>query len=243
MNRHIYHGRRGLTMIEMVFAMTILFLVGSFVMSMFVTGSRQMAMASQNQDLATVTRTKLTEIQSMPFANLNSLPTTPTALPAPHNDFRYSVSFSAFNGEDINTSKQVELTVTHPTFGSKVVRTVRTLLPPPNPGKDAFDKFGCAACHSIPSAGYPDAPGFIPLEPIGALNNGVTRPGPWEDYIAESISDPNAFDPFPAGGTTGLEDDAMLDFSVEGEATYDPNYGISAQELDDMAAWIATFQP
>ncbi len=235
--------RRGLTMVEMVFAMTLLFLVGSFVMSMFVTGSRQMAMASQNQDLASVTRTKLTEIQSMPFADLASLPTTPTALPAPYDQFSYSVSESSFNGESPAVSKQLELTVTHPTFGSKVVRTVRTLVPPPNPGKEAFDKFGCAACHSLPSAGYPDGPFMIPLDPIGDLNDTVTRPGPWQDYIAESVADPNAFDPFPAGGTTGLENDVMLDFSVEGEPSYDPNVGISAQELNDMAAWIATFQP
>lgn len=238
----IHQDNRGLSMAEMVFAMTLLFLVATFVMSMFIQGSRQMAQAAQNHDLASLTRTKLTEIRAMPFGDLDSLPGAPTGFPAPNDQFTYSVQFLDFNGEDQAVSRTVELTVSHPTYGSRVVRTVRSLVQPPDPGQVAWEKFGCATCHSIPSAGYPDDGYMIPLEPIGALNPGVTRPGPWDSYISESVQDPNAFDPFPAGGGV-FENDVMLDYNVEGDASYDPNTGVSSQELSDMAAWIATFQP
>ena len=122
-----------------------------------------------------------------------------------------------------------------------VTRFSRSYVRPLEPGQEAFNKFGCASCHSIPSAGYPEYDFFVPLDSIGGDPD---NPRPFEsdpdleieDYIRDSIIDPQEFLAYPVEDTLG----PMLEFSVEGhDPDFDESSGVSSSELDAMAEWLA----
>lgn len=225
-------------MVEMMFAMLILFMVGVFVMDMFVGGSRQMVKASKSEKLNSLLRTKVSEWRLMTYGAMDSTPQTGN-FPAPDNDYSYQVEFSDFPPFDQSEARRLTITVTHPETGRMVSRFVRTLIPPPHPGQEAFDKFGCASCHSIPSAGYPAYDFAVPLDSIGDTGN----PRPYQtdpsidfkDYIIESMVDPNSFVAIPVEDTLG----PMLELNYQGhDPDYDPDTDVSTEELNDMADWI-----
>lgn len=235
---------------ELMVAMTVLFIVSTFIMTMFVTGLRQTAQATQNQDLETLTKAKVSELSQMDYALLDGQAGT-APLPAPNDDYTCTVAFSPLEGEVLANARVVEVTVTHPDYGTRTGRTVRCNIVI-DPGKAAWDKFGCGSCHSLPAAGY-DLAGMLPLGPIPVGTPGFEGPRPvppgpggLETYIKASIDNPtgyNAYDPDVEG--------TMSDFYIEGvDPEYDPSSSdsfvransMSNAEKDALATWIATFQ-
>jgi Tfp pilus assembly protein PilV len=230
---------RGLSMIEMMFAMLVLFIVGVFVMDMFVAGSRQMVKASKNEKMNSLLRAKVSEWRLMDYGLLDST-LTADDFPPPDNDYSYSVSFSDFNGHDQLDARTVTITVEHDEGGQMVSRLSRSRVPDLHPGQEAFNKFGCASCHSMPSVGYPHYDYFVPLDNIG--DAGDPRPFQtdptnvsFEDYVVDSMVNPGDFKAFPDVDTLG----PMLELEYEGhDPGYDPDTDVSSEELQDMADWI-----
>lgn len=241
---------------ELMVAMTVLFIVSTFIMSMFVTGLRQTGQATQNQDLETFTKAKLSELAQMDYGMLDAEAAVDQPLPG-HPGYRYTVAFSALETEALADARVVEVTVTHPEYGTRSGRTVRCNIII-DPGKAAWEKFGCAECHSLPGAGYidpvPPASAYIPLGPIPVGTPGFDPgdrpipPGPngLETYIKDSINDPagyKAYDPLVEG--------SMSNFYVEGvDPEFDPastddfirGNSMSQAERDALATWIVTWQ-
>lgn len=236
--------QKGLSMAELMFAMTVMFVVCSFVMSMFITGLRQTAQASRNQDLESLTRQKVGEFRVIEFDQLDSQ-TMSGSFPAPHQSYRFEVAYRALPGEEMSDARVVEVTVSHPEYGRRNARTVRANVQK-NPGQAAWEKFDCGACHSMPAAGYPAGTGLVSLAPIDVDNPSNPRPigpGGITAYIEQSIRDTNSFIAYDDMGT-------MTDFYVEGEPEFDPDSSdefvaansMSNEELQALAAWIADFQ-
>ncbi len=246
---------RGLTMAEVMVAMTVLFIVSTFIMSMFVTGLRQTAQATQNQQLETLTRTKLSELRQIDYGLL--VPEVNIPFPPPNSAYTYSVSLSTMPGESYADARLVDVSVSHPEYGTRNGRAIRCNIVL-DPGKAAWEKFQCGSCHSLPGAGY-DGSGLLPLGPIPVADPGFDGarpippgPGGLETYIKASIVDPtayNAYDPSVEG--------TMQNYYVEGESNpepgdppYDPNNSdpsiransMGQAEVDALAAWVATFQ-
>ena len=230
--------QRGLSMIEMMFAMLVLFMVGVFVMDMFVGGSRQMVRASKSEKMNSLLRAKASEWRQMNYGLLDSTPRSGT-FPAPDDDYSYNIEFDDFDGLPQTEARTVTITIVHNESGQMVSRLSRSRVPDLHPGQVAFDKFGCASCHSVPSAGYPAYDSAVPLDNIGAGGN----PRPFqtdpsvtmEDYVIESMVDPQDFIAFPLEDTLG----PMLELNYEGhDPAYDPETDVSADELSDLADWI-----
>jgi Tfp pilus assembly protein PilV len=230
--------KSGLSMVEMMFAMLVLFMVGVFVMDMFVGGSRQMVKASKNEKMNSLLRAKVSEWRLLDFALLDPTPKN-GSFPAPDDEFLYAVEFSDFEGLDQSEARTVAVTVSHTEGGQMVSRFSRSRVPALHPGQRAFDKFGCASCHSVPSAGYPDYSKAVPLDNIGS--SGAPRPFQTdpsislEDYVIESMTNPSSFLAFPVEDTLG----PMLELNYdESDPNFDPDVDVSAEELSDMATWI-----
>lgn len=234
----------GLSMAELMFAMTVMFVVCSFVMSMFITGLRQTAQASQNQDLESLTRQKVGEFRVVEFSQLDSM-TMSGSFPDPHQAYRFDVVYAPLAGEDMSNARVVDVTVTHPEYGRRNARTVRANVQE-NPGRVAWEKFDCGACHSMPAAGYPEGAALVSLAPIDVDDPSNPRPigpGGITDYIEQSVRDTNSFIAYDDMGT-------MTDFYVEGEPEFDPDSSdefvaansMSNEELQALAAWISEFQ-
>lgn len=236
--------QQGLSMAEMMFAMLLLFLVGVFVMDMFVGGSRQLVKATKNERLSGLLRAKVSEVRLTDYAVLNSL-TLSGSFPPPDDAYEYQIQYLDFPPYDQAEVRTVQVTVTHPKLGTRNSRFVRSLVPV-EPGKAVFEKFACATCHAIPAAGFPVQPGtLLRLDQIGTT--GPPRPfqgSPpsmtFEEYVQDSIVNPGSFDAIP----TDSPDAVMTPVNVEGiSATFDPAYDMSAQEMSDLASWLATFNP
>ena len=233
----------GLSMPELMVAMTILFVVSTFVMSMFVTGARQTGQATQNQDLESLVRLKVSELREANFSTLANI--GPTAFPPPNDRFQFQVELLTMPGEATTDARIVQVTVTHPEFGSRTGRTVRSNVVV-DPGAVAWEKFGCGACHSLPAGGYPDDSVLLPLGPIpttpGFDGPRPIPPGPGglEAYIRDSIDNTlgyRAYDPLTEG--------AMSTFDVQGsDPAYTPGAAgsMSTQEIADLATWIRKLQ-
>jgi type II secretory pathway pseudopilin PulG len=240
---------------ELMVAMTILFVVSTFIMSMFVTGMRQTAQATQNQQMETLVREKLSELRVMSYGSLNAELGAHT-FAAPNADYQYTVAFWPIDGETMADARVVEVTVTHPEYGTRSARTVRSNFVR-NPGRDAWDKFGCGTCHYIPSAGLPDT-GLgvqIDLGPIPVNDPSNPRPVPpgpdgVKEYIKNSIMNPTDFLAYDDQGS-------MQDFYIEGEPNpapgdppFDPNSSdvfvadnsMSQAEVDAIANWLSQYQ-
>ncbi len=231
-------------MAELMVGMTVMFVVCSFVMSMFVTGLRQTAQASQNQDMESLMRQKVGEFRVIDFSQLDSQ-TMSGNFPPPHQAFHFDVIFKPLAGEDMSNARVVDVTVTHPDYGQRNARTVRANVQV-NPGRAAWEKFDCGACHSLPAAGYPEATGLVSLAPIQVDDPDNPRPigpGGIREYIEDSVRAP---DDFIAYSDMGV----MQDFYVEGDAEYDPDSpdefvaanSMSNEELQALSAWISEFQ-
>ncbi len=253
----------GLSMPELAVAATILFVVSTAIMTMFVTGLRQTAQATQNHDLENLTRRKLAELRVLPYPQLAAQAGLDLPFPSPLDDYRFSIALSPVPGEDPTRTAVVEVSVTHPEHGTRSARTVRCDVVV-DPGQAAFEKFGCVQCHSLPQAGSPTDRYRVPLGPIiptstmdyqgRGMPNNTPSEGDWRAYIADSIRDPGAVDPF-AGSSEGadLSYTTMVgEFYIEGQdPEFDPDStdpvvasnSMSAAEVDAMATWLAQFQP
>lgn len=261
----VEQGRRGLTMAEILVATTILFVVSTFIMTMFVTGLRQTRQASQHQDMENLMQLKLAELRLIEYDDLSTqVASNATFSPPPDDDrYRYSVTLTPVPGEDPSSVTQVNLTVTHPEFGVRTARTVRCDIDI-DPGLVAFRKFGCDVCHSLPQAGLPVTPDLVPLGPItptsttdyvgrGLPSNDPTA-AEWEAYIIESVSFTAATDAYTSSAEgASLVFPVMIDsFLVEGvDPTFDPNSAdpaianasMTSEELQSIATWLAQYQP
>lgn len=236
---------RGLSMIEMMFAMVILFLVGAFIMNMFATGSYQLARAGKREKLEGLSRSKTSEMR---LVNFSALTSTTGNFAAPDNAYQYQVTLSNFGSYPPSEARLIDIAVSHPNNGTIRTRLVRWNVPPLDPGQVAFNKFGCASCHSLASAGYPPGPTLVPLDAIGVAGN----PRPYQtdpsislnSYIVDSVVNPGGFDAYPDGGGLGYSDLTMTAFQVQGYSPgYDPTVDVSAQEMTDLANWVAGFNP
>lgn len=236
--------QRGLTMAELMVGMTVMFVVCTFVMSMFVTGLRQTAQAPQKQELETLARLKLGEFRVMEFSQLDSQTMTGTFAP-PHEQYHFDVTYRQLPGEDMANARVVEVSVSHPDYGQRNARTVRSNVQE-NPGRAAWEKFDCGACHSLPAAGYPEAGTLVSLAPIQVDDPANPRPigpGGISEYIEQSVRDPNSFIAYSDLGI-------MQDFYIEGESDYDPASddefvaanSMSNEELQALVTWIAEYQ-
>jgi Cytochrome c len=246
--RHRYFtnpAQKGLSMLEMMFAMVVLFLVGAFVMNMFVTGSHQLVRAGKKEKISGFLRAKTSELRLLEYAQLDPLSATGNFGPA-DPDYLYRIDYSAFESYALSEARVVEVTVSHPEIGEIKNRLVRSAVPPLSPGQAAFNKFGCASCHSLTSAGYAAGPTLVPLDQIGVSGN--PRPyqsgsGTLEDYINNSLTDPGGFDAYPdVTPAVGFSNLVMTYIPVEGsDPAYDPATGVSSQEMSDLTEWIAGF--
>lgn len=255
----------GLSMPELAVAATILFVVSTAIMTMFVTGLRQTGQATQNHDLENLTRQKLAQLRVIPYTQLATQVASdaPFSPPLPDARYRYSVVVTPLAGEDPVRTAVVEVTVTHPDHGSRSARTVRCDVVV-DPGQAAFEKFGCVQCHSLPQAGSPTDRFRVPLGPIvptstmdyegRGMPNNTPSESDWETYIEDSIRNPGAVDPF-AGSAEGADlayTTMVGEFYVEGvDSEFDPDStdpvvaanSMSAAEVQAMGAWLAQFQP
>ena len=235
----------GLSMAEMMVAMVILFMVGVFVMDMFVGGSRQLVKATKNEKLFSLLRAKASEIRMTEYTDLDSLVLSGN-FPAPEDSYQYQISYLDFQGMDQADARIVEITVRHPKLGQRTSRLVRSVVPE-DPGKVVFEKFACGTCHALPAAGYPVASGLLgprldnmkvistdrPARPFQTDPTNVS----FQDYIIESVYDPNGFD----SDLSNANEMAPL-INIEGYVSpFDPSTDMSAQEVADLAVWLESF--
>jgi hypothetical protein len=241
---------------ELMVAMTTLFVVSTFIMSMFVTGMRQTAQATQNQDLETLTRQELGKLRAMPYTSLDAEGGT-HPFPAPLDDYEYTVDFRTIPGESLADARICDVTVSHPSYGQRTGRVFRANANI-DPGRAAWEKFDCGTCHFLPNAGLQDqGVGVqISLGPIpttaGADGPRPIPPGPTglEDYIKQSITQPDLYmayddqgnmqnfyvenEPSPAVGDPPFEPDSTDPFIAQNS--------MSEAERDAIAAWIVQMQ-
>lgn len=85
--------RRGLSLLELLLALTILLLVSLYTMSMFSTGQSHFVRAQQFSQGNFLVNAKLQELLAVPYAEL--VPST-GKFPAPYDDFRYTVTLEPF---------------------------------------------------------------------------------------------------------------------------------------------------
>ncbi len=231
-------------MAELMVGMTILFVVCTFVMSMFITGLRQTAQAPQKQDLETLARLKVGEFRVVEFSQLDAQ-TMSGNFAAPYERYQFDVAYRPLPGEDLSDARVVEVTVSHPDYGQRSSRTVRSNVQE-NPGRAAWEKFDCGACHSLPAAGYPEAAALVSLAPIQVADPANPRPigpGGIAEYIEQSVRNPNEFIAYSDLGT-------MQNFYIEGESDYNPTSeddfiaanSMSNEELQALVTWISEYQ-
>lgn len=246
MMRTLSKNFRGLSMAEMMVAMVVLFLVGVFVMDMFVGGSRQLVKATKNERLTSLIRAKTSEINLTEYSDLDGL-TLAGNFPAPDASYQYLIAYSNFQAFPQTEARIVEITVRHPTLGQRKARLVRSAVPELDPGQLVFEKFACGTCHALPAAGYPD-PGTLlgpPLDEITDTSGGrpprpfQTGSGTFQDYITSSVYDPNGFDSDPSSTNT-----MSPSIDIEGySAPYDPSTDMSSSEINALSSWLQTFNP
>ena len=235
-------------MAEMMVAMVILFMVGVFVMDMFVGGSRQLVKATKNEKLFSLLRAKSSELRMTEYADLDSL-TLGGNFPAPDDSYQYLISYQNFQSFAQTEARIIEITVRHPKLGQRTSRMVRSAVPELDPGQLVFEKFACGTCHALPAAGYPD-PGTLlgprldnmkvtnadrPARPFQTDPTNVS----FKDYIIESVYDPNGFD-------SDLSNTNVMSPSIDIEgyvSPFDPSTDMTAQEVDDLATWLESFNP
>lgn len=223
-------------MIEMMVSMVILFMVGVFVMDMFVSGSRQMVRAATNERLSALLNAKVSELRLLPYDSLDAVTLT-GAFPAPDEAYQYTIAYDDFAPYSLSDARTLTVTVRHPDTGQMTRHMIRSKVPPKDPGQVAFDKFGCASCHTMAPAGYPDVSGLVPLDRIG--DSGPQRPyqagsGTFEQYVRDAIVNPGDFNSDPDNELI------MDDFILEGEPGYDESVDMSTEELDALVTWITS---
>lgn len=226
-------SHRGLSVLEMMLGVFLLFCTAVFVMNLFIMGAKQTANVSKKSKLNAYLAAKTNELLLMDFAS--AVTVAPAYLDPPDNQYQFIPDVvTPFDGNSELALITVE--VRHPHFGSVRQHVVRSEVPPLDPGQAVWERLACNQCHTLAAAGYNTTTIYnVSLDGIG--NWGDTRIAGYTatDYIEESVIDPNAFDAF--GGAQGV----MTDFYDEA----DPNYtaggasSVSNQELTDLANWLA----
>lgn len=227
-------SRRGLTIPELMLAMFLMFITAAFVMNLFILGARQTANVSQTSELVSYSNSKVSELLTAPFPSVG--PSSGYFDP-PANEYSFNVTTQPNFGSDPNLTV-VEVEVRHTTHGTRNTRFLRSKLPPKDPGQAAFERLACWSCHSLPSMGYADAPGLVPLTGIGSRPAGWTGGLAPDAYVEQSVRDPALVDNY--GGTYG----AMQIYFEETDPLYDPvnnpANSVSDAEITALGNWLTS---
>ena len=181
---------RGVTMMELVFSMGLLFVAAGGVMTILVAGSgypRRTQYVVVRDGLA---KLKLDELLTGPgtptFSVYASYPGNP--------DYQFKVDTAVSNFDA--RSSWITVTVRGPK-PLQVESSLRGLYVTPN-GASLVAAYGCLTCHATGNADGPSAPGLSASTLTAGMNlrNTSGLPGPalnLDDYVKESVRDPVAF--------------------------------------------------
>src|SRR5687768_11058861 len=99
--------RRGLSMIEVVFAVMLVVLAACFVMTLFVSGSRPQLRAQENTTLNLLAQRKMDVLMGVPF---ESLAASAGFFDAPYDKWKFGITLDDFDAK----TKRIALRVTPP---------------------------------------------------------------------------------------------------------------------------------
>lgn len=196
--RGILRKAQGLSMLELVFALGLLFVSSGGVMSILVAGAgwpKRTAFATMRDSLAKVKLDELRIAGSAPTAAAYS------AFPnAPDYDFQVDVQPSAFDP----AASVLKVTVRGPR-PMTVNTQLSALYVSPN-GMVLFTQYGCNGCHALGTSpmvdlnmdGLADAPNLSTATMTAGMNDRNSQPAlappiPLDSYIAESIRYPSKY--------------------------------------------------
>ena len=213
---------RGLTMVELVFALGLIFVAAGGVMSIIVAGvswPKRNQFASVRDSLA---RAKLDETM------ISGTPPTPAPYTpvsgAPDYDIRVQTNAAPFDP----AASVVEVSVRGPR-PQQVTSTLKGLYIAPS-GALAFQQYGCASCHVLgptpPDPYYPNLTG-AGLNADKDLQNSIYGTSiDTNEYIRQSIRTPDVF--------------VVPGYTVQ--MTGQPNINsMPAEDLNAISAYIQTF--
>ncbi len=185
--------RRGLSLLEIVFAVFLVLMAVSYLMTMFVSGSKPDLRA---QDMSTVNflaRSKMESYMAIKVDNLTTRDDPPVAFPAPYEKYTFKTAISIYT-DPMNSVedevKQIRVTVTSPNKLSQTLCAIRA--PDPTPGEDLYRDYGCGSCHEVKAYGFTGTAG--PSHDGIATTAARRVPGKSaREYLKDSIRDPEAY--------------------------------------------------
>lgn len=185
------HNARGLSLLELMLAMGLLYLCASFLMSMFVVGSRAPERMNEQAIADVLAQQKMDELVSKDLTIVVYADSGTFGPDRP--DYRFDLSTAPAGFDPLVTL------VTLDVLGPSGARTTLHALRPPNPAPSAETildaAFGCTACHRIPgmASSWPDDSMAPPLDK-SSLEAAAGRAGQALDqYIDQSVRDPASY--------------------------------------------------
>lgn len=230
-------------MLELVMAITLLFLSASFVMSMFITGSRVPQHVDHNQRMDMLAQAQMDKVIAQ---GSYATTTGPFPCPTPFSGVVEQVDASTFDSGFGPDAVVVTVRVTDPEGQMRELRTIKTNTPPPAPGYSLIvNDLTCLSCHSMQAYGggatVGSTTGSAPAWTRAGLEASAAAAGvPLDTYIRQSVRNPNAFvntgspNFFYTDPTTGQNQSTMTTFS---QAT------LSNQDLDMVVNYFVSQLP
>lgn len=207
---------RGLTMLEIVLAVGILFLCASFLMSMFLAGSSFPKRVDNQVAMDSLAQAKLDEV-------VGTDPMSPVSLPNPSSGTAGKYNWAVTSTPWAADNSMVELTaqVSDPDGNSVQVQALRPATPPDPTmrGQMLVNQLACLGCHSIQSGLGTAYPNWNRQNFVDGWNqyNAQNPPGfsSLDAYLRDSIQNPGSFvfngnnptNPFldPTSGTSWMQ--------------------------------------
>lgn len=187
---------RGLTMLEMVMAIALLFLSASFVMSMFITGSRVPQHVEHNQKMDMLAQAQMDRVIAE-----GSYFTTTGPFPCP-TPFTGTVTETSANSMDSDFQPDALIVTVRVSDGAgqfRELKTIKTNAPPPAPGYSLIvNDLTCLTCHSMQAYGgggqVGSTAGAAPPWTRAQLQANASAAGvSLDQYIRDSVRNPSAF--------------------------------------------------
>jgi len=176
---------RGLTLLEVVFAVVLVLLAAVFVMTLMAEGGRPLVKAQMTTTASMLAQSKMDVLMGTPF---DSLVAESGKFPAPNDRYKFEVSLSALD----STVKRVRLTVVTPQ-GARLEMTALRAPPTEDVGQKKFQEYGCQACHAISKYTWATGTEGPNLDRMAEIA-GTRVPGmSAETYLRESVRDPAAY--------------------------------------------------